>query len=288
MKYIDENGKAFEKETSQDKWLKFLYESFLGRKIVRVMICPWVSKKCGEILSSRVSRIFIKGFVKRNDIDLSIYERQDFKSYNDFFTRKINPKYRKINENKNALISPSDGKLSVYKIDKDSTFEIKNSSYTCESLVKNKSLAEKFQGGYAFVIRLTVDDYHRYCYPCDGQKGENVHIDGFYHTVNPIALEHCQVFKENTREYCTILSETFGEVVQMEVGATLVGKISNCHKSSQRVFKGSEKGKFEFGGSTIILLVKEGAIKPPSRFLNYTSQGFETIIKQGQVLGFKE
>lgn len=288
MKYIDQNGKTFEKETSQDKWLKKLYGTALGRGVVRVMICPWISKVCGKILQSPFSKVFIKGFVKKNNIDLSIYEKQHFKSYNDFFTRKINPKYRKINENKNALISPSDGKLSVYKIDKDSTFEIKNSTYTCESLLKNKTLAEKFQGGYAFVIRLTVDDYHRYCYPCDGQKGENVHIDGFYHTVNPIAFEYYEVFKENTREYCVISSEKFGEIVQMEVGATLVGKISNYHKSAQRVFKGSEKGKFEFGGSTIVLLVKEGEIKPPSRLLNSTAQGFETIIKQGQALGFKE
>ncbi len=288
MKYVDENGKTFEVQTSQDKFLEKLYRNFFGRCIIKIGVSPWVSKLGGKILSCSFSKIFIKGFVKRNNIDLSLYEKSRFKSYNDFFTRKIKPENRPVEKDENALISPADGKVSVFEINEKSVFEIKNSNYTCESLLQDKILAKKFQNGYAFVIRLTVDDYHRYCYACDGQKGKNVHIDGVFHTVNPVAFEHFQVFKENTREYCVITSPVFGEIVQMEVGATLVGKISNCHKGVQRVFKGSEKGKFEFGGSTIVVFVQNGMIKPPQKLINRTKQGFETIIKQGRTLAVRD
>lgn len=287
MKYYDLNGKAFEEANSQDKLLKALYGSFPGRLAVNIMINPFVSKVGGWFLNTSVSSLLIKGFVEKNNIDLSQYECDGFKSYNGFFTRKIKEGMRPFDEDKNVLVSPSDGKVSVYEIDENSVFEIKNSKYTCKSILRNKRLAKEYEGGYAFVIRLTVDDYHRYCYPCDGVKGRNLHIDGFYHTVNPVAFEYYEVFKENTREYCVINSEVFGKVVMLEVGATMVGKITNNHKEPARVKKGEEKGRFEFGGSTIVLLVKKDAVKRPDELIKRTNQGFETIVRQGNTLSTK-
>lgn len=42
----------------------------------------------------------------------------------------------------------------------------------------------------------------------------------------------------------------------MEVGATLVGKITNIHQECE-IKRGEEKGYFEFGGSTIILIFQK-------------------------------
>ena len=69
-----------------------------------------------------------------------------------------------INMAKNVLISPCDGKLSVYDIKSDSVFHIKESIYTVEDLVENKELASEFTGGKCLIFRLSPDDYHRYCY----------------------------------------------------------------------------------------------------------------------------
>ena len=44
----------------------------------------------------------------------------------------------------------------------------------------------------------------------------------------------------------------------MEVGAMMVGRIVNHDK--KQCFKGEEKGYFEFGGSTVIILLKENQI----------------------------
>ena len=287
MKYYDIDGNFFEKETSQDKFLDLLYESALGRVFLKILISPVISKVGGFFLNTPLSKVMIKPFIEKNSIDMSQYESREFQSYNDFFTRKIKDGKREVRGDEKALISPADGKVSCYELDENAVFWIKKGKYSLKSLLRCPHLAEKFKGGYAFVIRLTVDDYHRFCYVCDGQKEKNRHIKGVFHTVNPVAFSHCEVFKENAREYCVIDSDIFGEVVQMEVGATMVGKIHNNHKGRCRVFKGDEKGRFEFGGSTVVVLTKKDAVKRPETLLKRTKEGAETLIKQGMVLGVK-
>ena len=40
----------------------------------------------------------------------------------------------------------------------------------------DENLANQFQGGYCFIFRLTVDDYHRYHYLDSGTKEEDVFL----------------------------------------------------------------------------------------------------------------
>lgn len=286
MKYADMDGNRFESESSQDKLLRRLYGSKAGGILVRIMISPIISEIGGLFLGSPLSKPLIKPFIEKNGIDMSRFEDREFKSYNDFFTRKIKDGERVFPKSEGVLISPSDGKVSCYEINEDCTLSIKGVEYSVSQLLRSGRLAERFSGGYAFVIRLTVDDYHRYCWCCSGKKSENRHIGGFYHTVNPAALEKTAVFRENTREYCIINSKIFGKVVQMEVGATMVGRISNNTKEAAFVRRGDEKGKFEFGGSTIVVFTEKDKISVPEAFLKNTADGYETVVKQGEALGF--
>ena len=293
MKYRDLNGNEFNNNTFQDKLLRHIYSSPVGRAIIKLLTYDVVSCIAGAFLNSRLSRVLIRPFIKSNNIDMSLYKNGEFfsdndnslnskyygyASYNDFFTRKIKSSKRVIGNSK--IISPSDGKVSCYKISDNTEFEIKNSVYSVSSILKNKSLAEKFKGGYAVIIRLSVDDYHRYCYCTDGKKSRNRHIRGILHTVNPVAFESVKVFKENSREYC-LINTGKDLVVQMEVGALMVGRITNKDKYPCVITKGEEKGYFEFGGSTIVLLIQKGR-KLCYDFLKNTEEGFETIVKQGE------
>ena len=70
----------------------------------------------------------------------------------------------------------------------------------------------------------------------------------------------------------------------MEVGALMVGKISN-HKKTGHVKRGEEKGMFEFGGSTIILLLKENSVSIDEDILANSADGYETIVKLGEKIG---
>jgi len=264
--------------------LRFLYGNFFGRIILRLLISRWVSKLCGAFLDSRLSKPLIKKFVKNNGIDLSQFESDDFKCFNDCFCRKIKAGMRSIPEDEHQLFAPCDGLLSVYNIKGDTVIPVKQSEYTLKSLLRDDTLAKKYEDGICLVFRLCVNHYHRYCYPVSGRKGENVFIKGKLHTVRPIALETSPVFAENCREYTVIENDIFGSVLQMEVGAMLVGKIHNHHGAGEAV-RGREKGMFLYGGSTVIMLLEKDSVELEPELFEATLRGLETPVQMGQTLG---
>lgn len=284
MDYIDLQGKKVSNITNQDKLLSFLYTNIFGRMLLKPLIQPQVSKLAGRYLSSAHSKWLISKFIERNEINMDIYEECDYSSFNDFFTRKIKPDSRPVPEDLDVLISPCDCLATVYPIQENTTFSIKNTEYTLRSLLRSPRLAKRFRSGYAYILRLTVEDYHRYLYSVSGKQSKNYHIDGTFHTVNPIANDYLPIYKENTREYTVIHSKEFGDVLQMEVGALLVGKISN-HKQSTVVTRGEEKGFFEYGGSTIVVLTQKGRVTPRSVLLTNSKNGYETKVLQAHPLG---
>ena len=266
--------------------LRFLYHTYLGRFLLKVLTTRFVSQLGGFLLNTRFSKVFIKSFVRKNKIHLEDYY-QDFTNFNEFFSRKIHEELRPIDKKSSALISPSDGWLSAYKIQEGLVLPIKQSHYSICSLLQNEELSSFYEDGICLVLRLCVDNYHRYCYIDTGTKEENVFIPGKLHTVRPIALEKYPVFTENAREYTVLNTEHFGKVVQIEVGALFVGKIQNYHEGYSFT-KGEEKGKFLYGGSTIVLLFQKNAVKIPDFYFEKTKIGEEILVKMGEKIGEKE
>ena len=285
--YITRDGTKIDGTTGQDHLLEVIYGHALTRMLLRPFLSPAVSDICGKFLSTRFSRRIIPSFVKKNHIDLSIYEKQEFDSYNAFFTRKIKAEQRPINDQKNVLISPSDGKVTAYPITQKGRFWIKHTQYTAAQLLKDERLAERYMGGWIYVIRLTVDDYHRYCYVADGRKSRQRKIRGVLHTVNPVANDYYPIYKMNSREYCLLKTKEFGTILLMEVGALMVGKINNHEEDSAQVKRGDEKGMFEFGGSTIVVMTEPGMTKPDKDIIQNTKVQAETLIKMGEPIGCK-
>lgn len=270
----------------QNKSLDFLYNNSFGRIILKVITLPFVSSVVGAYMNSGLSKARIKKFIAQNNINMDEYEEVQFRSFNEFFTRKIKAERRPFPEDRDVLFSPCDGKLSAYKINDDTVLPVKGSTYTISQLLNNKRLAKEYEDGYCLVFRLAVDDYHRYCYIDNGKKGRNVKIKGKLHTVQPIALNLMPVFVQNSREYTLLYTENFGDVVQVEVGALCVGKIKNHHKAG-KITAGQEKGMFLFGGSTIILLINKDNALIDEEFLINTEKNLETIVKMGQPIGRK-
>ena len=269
---------------SGSKTLEFLYKTMLGRCCLKVLTRPCISKAAGRFLDTKASCSLINPFIKSNNIDLSDYVDEEYASFNEFFRRRVKKEARTINYEPANFIAPCDGNLTVYKIDGHNEFDIKNSRYTINDLLKDKSLALKYNNGYCLVFRLCVDNYHRYHYVDSGVKTKNRHIDGVLHTVQPIAVEATSVFAQNTREYTILRTDNFDDIVQIEVGAMLVGRICNYHEQ-HRFSRGDEKGCFEYGGSTIILLVKDSVLDLEDDIINNSNNNIETPVKFGQVIG---
>lgn len=287
MKYKDREGNLIESANpKQDDKLSKLYSSAVGRLLLKLLVRPFVSKITGFVLNRWFSRFSIHNFIQKNGINMKEYEKIKYKSFNDFFIRKIKPQFRPIDENPDHLISPCDAKLSAYKIDEELKFTVKGAEYTLGSLLRNDELAKSYIDGRILIFRLTPDDYHRYCYVDSGAKSENIVIPGVLHTVNPVVHEHNLVYRENSRSYTIIKSENFGYVLQMEVGALFVGKIVN-YDGVCGVSRGDEKGRFEFGGSTIVMCIQKDKVLIDEDIRVNTKEGFETIVKYGSKIGIK-
>lgn len=261
----------------------FLYTTKLGRIILKIIVLPFISKIVGLYQNSIFSKCEIPKFIKTNHINMNDYEKKDYKSFNEFFTRKIKEDKRKIDEDKYNLISPCDAKLKVYKLTKDLVFNIKNSKYKLNDLI-DSNMKLDMDNAYALVFRLCVDDYHRYSYIDSGYQEENNHIKGVLHTVRPIATNNLNVFIQNEREWVILHTKNFGDVIEIEIGALMVGKIVNEHRNYE-FRKGEEKGYFKFGASTIILIINN--IDIDEDILLNSANDIETIVKLGEKIGRK-
>ncbi len=266
--------------------LTFLYKTVCGRLFLKLLSTRAVSKLSGVFLDSRLSSFLINSFARKNNIVLDDYELEDIKSFNEFFRRKIKAGKRVFDTEPEHLCAPCDGLLSVWNIQKDTVIPVKQSVYTVERLLQDAQLASEYEDGLCLVFRLCVNHYHRYAYVDSGKKGANIFIPGVLHTVRPIALETLPVFTENCREYTVIENPVFGKLVQMEVGAMLVGRIVNLEGEGTAV-RGKEKGFFEYGGSTIIVLLKKDSAKIKDEILSNSIAGIETPVKMGEQIGVK-
>ena len=279
--------KAVEIPDKDKTSINFLYTTIPGRMLLSILTKAAVSKLAGSILRCPASRFHIKGFIKRNNIDMDEYRNTKYRSFNDFFIREIKEGFRPFPESKNDVAAPSDGKLTAYQISSNSVFSIKNSKYSVSDLLGDKKLADEYNNGTCLIFRLSPDDYHRYSFIDDGEILEKRRIEGKLHTVRPIACQQFDVFCQNSREYTVIQTANFGKIIQMEVGALFVGRISN-YNNSKNVKRGDEKGMFQFGGSTIILLFRENEIKVSKEIYENTQKNKETVVKMGNKTGEKK
>lgn len=275
------------KNDNTNKVLSILYDRKIGRFILKPLVSSSIiSNFVGFLLDRKISCILIKRFVKNNNIDINLFEDKKYKSFNEFFIRKIKLENRPYSKNKKDFISPCDSKLSIYKIDENTNFNIKNTTYSVSTLINDKMLSKEYLNGYVMVFRLSPEDYHRYYYIDNGKVIKNYKIKGKFHTVNPIVYDKFEVFKENSRE-CTIIdTENYGRIIYVEVGALLVGKICN-HNKNILVNKMDEKGYFKYGGSTVVLLVKENVLNIDKEILNNSNNGYETYVNLGEKLAEK-
>ena len=138
------------------------------------------------------------------------------------------------------------------------------------------------------VLRLAPTDYHRFHFIDNGICDVSQKIKGDYYSVNPAALKKIpELFCKNKRELSLFHSQNFGDVLYIEVGATCVGSIIQTYFPKKNILKGSEKGYFKFGGSTIILFFEKEKVIFDSDLIEQTEKGYETKVMLGEKIGIK-
>ncbi len=269
---------------SQGKLLKLLYGNPVGRASLKLLTQPIVSYLAGAALDHPLSTAAIPPFVLKKHIKMDDFAEETYRSFNAFFTRPIKPAARPIDRDPEALISPCDAKLFVVPVTEEARFTVKGAEYSTAAFLGCRKLAAAYAGGQCLIFRLTPDDYHRYCYPDNCEVGKTRCIKGILHTVNPVSAEHVKVYHTNTRTVTMLHTEHFGRVLQIEVGAMFVGRIVN-HPHGKHMERGIEKGYFEFGGSTVVLMLEAGKAEIDPQILRNSENGAETIVRYGSRIG---
>ena len=283
MKIWDRKRNIFyeEKEYGKKK-LDFLYNTFLGRVLLKLIFSRvWFSKLQAIYQNSKISKRKILPFILKYNVDMSVYENQSYNSFSDFFKRK------RIIKNKtfeNELIAIADSKLQVFSIQDNLELKIKQSIYSLNELIQDEQIVKKYKDGTCLIYRLSMDDYHRFMFLDDGNIINSKKIKGVLHTIRPISKRY-NVFCQNSRQVTFLNTKNFGRVIQIEVGAMLVGKIVNYKKINFKRLE--EKGYFDFGGSTIVQLFEKEKIKIDGDILAKSKENIETKVEIGMKIGEK-
>lgn len=245
--------------------------------------------------------LFIKQIIKHYGVDMNEALEQDinsFKSFNDFFTRELNPAVRPLTTTPNAIACPADGSVSqAGKINDGEIFQAKGKSFTATDLLGgDPGRAEPFNNGIYTTIYLSPKDYHRLHMPLTGTLREMVHIPGRLFSVNTATTQSVPGLFARNERVAALFDTDAGPMALVLVGAIFVSSIETVwhgvvtppsitsvrswkYQENAPVLKiGQEMGRFNMG-STIIVLFGNNKAKWDSNF------AAEKVVRLGEHIG---
>ena len=262
----------------------FFYSNAPGRFVLKTIQKTGAFRLGARFLAAGASKPMIRRYIRKNSIDMTPYQGQEYSSFADFFARKKGAV--PFDRDPSSLISPCDGLLSVYPVTQDLVVPMKGSRYRLQDLLPEDD-ALLFQDGICLVFRLEASDYHHFCCFDDGVLIKTRYIPGALHSVQPIALDRYPVFRLNRRWASLLETKHFGKAEQVEVGAMMVGGISFAVKEGA-FHRGDEMGNFELAGSTILLFLtsKTGKhLKFSDEISSALEQNTEVRVRIGKKIG---
>lgn len=271
-----------------EAFLRFTYETAPGllplhAVVKRAAFSQWY----GARMDAPASRAKIAPFLATYGVDTAEFAEppESFRSFNEFFYRKLKPGARPIAPGENEVVFPADGRhLVLPDIGACDSFFIKGVRFGLAALLGDADQARRYEHGSLLISRLCPVDYHRFHFPAAGTPGEAKKINGPLYSVSPIALrKRPSILWENKREITVLKTETLGEVLLLEIGATCVGSIVQTYTPGAPVAKGAEKGYFRFGGSCFITIFEPGKIRFAEDLVEHSKAGREVYARMGDV-----
>jgi phosphatidylserine decarboxylase len=286
---VRDTGAITSERIYQGDRLRLLYGR--ARPVTNLLLARgWFSHAYGWLRRTSRSRVQIAEFIASVGVNVDEAERppEDYGSFDDFFTRRLKPGARPIDPDPARLVSPADARLLVARHLDGGTLAVKRSQVTLEELVGDFALAAQYRDGSAYVFRLAPVDYHRFHFPADGTVGAPRAVGGPLHSVHPIALAAGAPSFRNKRSVSILDSDRFGPILLVEIGALTIGTIVQTHQPG-RVARGTEKGYFRFGGSTVVMALEPGRVVIDDDLAAASAlelaAPIETLVKMGTGIG---
>ncbi|MEP2775290.1 MAG: phosphatidylserine decarboxylase [Luteolibacter sp.] len=281
------NRHTGETETEQvygEGSLRWVYGNPLGKLSLHALVKrAGFSKWYGKRMSTPQSAARVEPFIKQYGLDPADFAEppSSFRSFNEFFYRKLKPEARPIADA--PIVFPADGRhLGFPDISAISSFFVKGQTFDLPALLGNAELAQKYAKGSLVLSRLCPVDYHRYHFPAAGIPSDTKTLPGPLFSVSPIALaQNLAYLWTNKRTLTRLETEDYGTILIMEIGATCVGSIHQTYTPGQPVAKGAEKGYFAFGGSSTITIFEPGKVTLAADLLENSAKQIELYARIG-------
>lgn len=279
-------------ETEQiygERWLRLAYEHPAGSILRHLIKRPFFSRWYGRRMAHPASRKLIDPFIREFGLDPTEFadSPESFRSFNEFFIRRLKPEARPLASDPDAILFPCDGRhLGFPDLSRVREVFVKGQRFSLNGLLHSADLVRKFEKGTLVLSRLCPVDYHRYHFPAAGTPSGSHLINGFLFSVSPLALRrNLAILWENKRVITTLETEKFGTIATIEIGATNVGSINQTFIPDQPVQRGDERGYFAFGGSSTITLFEPGRVTLADDLLEHSAEQIELYAPMGSQLG---
>lgn len=237
---------------------------WLLRSMTELSSRKWISRLTGRFAQSPASRRLIPRFARMYGIRVEEAEKalEEYATLNEFFTRRLRPGMREIDQSPNALVSPVDALITGSgPVEKGLILNVKGQDYTIEALLNRSPRLENYIHGFYMVLYLSPTDYHRIHSPVDGNVVEREHVRGKVYPVNEFGLRHMRQVLSRNERLVTYIRHGRGEIAVVKVGAMNVSSIRYAEPKRDTLEKGGELAYFEFG-STVVLLTEENTFQP--------------------------
>lgn len=276
-------------ETEQvygEAFLRWTYGNPLGALTLDALVKRRIfSEWFGRRMSTAASAARVAPFIARYGLDPAEFAHgpESFRSFNEFFSRKLHAGARPIDADASSVVFPADGRhLGFARASSIDGVFVKGQKFDLSQLLGDADLAARYANGALVLSRLCPVDYHRFHFPMAGVPGETRLIPGPLFSVSPIALrKRLSYLWTNKRAITPIVTRQCGTVLLLEIGATCVGTIQQTFTPGQAVEKGQEKGYFAFGGSSTLTLFEPGAVTLEADLLLHSSNLTELYAKVG-------
>ncbi len=280
-------------ETEQvygEGFLRWSYGNPLGAVSLESFVKrPFFSKWYGRRMSTPGSASRVAPFIAKYQLDPADFADapESYRSFNEFFHRRLKPSARPVDTADDSVVFPADGRhLGFEKASAISGVFVKGQKFDLPALLGDGALAARYADGTLVLSRLCPVDYHRFHFPAAGVPDETRLIEGPLYSVSPIALRRRLAYLwTNKRTITRLETGRFGTVLCLEIGATCVGTIAQTFAPGQPVAKGQEKGYFAFGGSSTLTLFEPGRVRLEADLLENSARRTELYARIGSRMG---
>lgn len=226
----------------------------------------------------KLIKLFIRVF-KVDMKDAAIEDISQYSTFNEFFTRKLKPNTRPIDEHSECIVSPCDGKISMFgDIDRHTLLQAKGKTFTLnEFLTPSCQHLDKFIGGSFYTIYLSPRDYHRVHTAYAGQLLEMIYVPGRLFSVAPYAPKTIEKLYARNERVASIFKIEGGYMAITMVGAVNVAAIEMAWEGlvtpphlnttvhydysdqSIKLEKAQQMGIFNMGSTVVMMFSKNYA-----------------------------